>query len=108
MQLRYACDQRPRILEILRADRRGRPESERADRTGRIVAGILREGGRALDEQIRHVPALQISVERAVPWIVAHDGAAAEMRGLILGDVVGPLRGCLTTCSAPIFLMISA
>src|SRR6202000_2106883 len=83
-------NQRPRIFEILRANGRRRPMSERANRTGRIVAGILRESAGALDEQIGHVPALQIFVERAIPRIVTHDRAAAEMRGLIIGHIVGP------------------
>ena len=61
------------------------------NRAGRVVAGVLRKGARAHDEQVRHVPALQIAVERAGLRVRPHDRAAAQMRRLVLGDVVGPL-----------------
>src|SRR5262245_39428575 len=81
-------NERPRILKVLRANSGGGPESECAHRAGRVVAGVLREGGRALDEQVRHVPALQIFVQGTVARIVAHDSAATEMRRLIVGNVI--------------------
>src|SRR3569832_1335589 len=101
-------DQRPRLLEILLADRLRRPEGERADRAGRVVAGILREGRRAHYEQVRHIPALEIAVERARLRVRAHDRAAIEMRGLVLGNVVRPLARLLLHDLAPIALTISA
>jgi hypothetical protein len=69
-----------------------------------LVAGVLREGGGALDEQVRHVPALQISVQGAVARIVAHDRAAAEMRCLIVGHVVGPFARLLDDLRGTHFL----
>ena len=47
----------PGRLQVLAADRVGGPEGERADRAGRVVAGVLREHARAQDEHVRHVPA---------------------------------------------------
>src|SRR5579871_3398657 len=88
---RLRMDERPRIFQVLGADGCSRPKSQRPDRTGRIVTGVLRKCSRALDKEIGHVPALQITVERAVAGIVAHDGAAAEMRRLVLSDIVRPL-----------------
>src|SRR6185437_12435788 len=53
--------QRSGVLEILVADRIRRPIGQRADGTGRVVAGVLRKHRRAHDEHVRHVPALQIA-----------------------------------------------
>src|SRR5271165_3278675 len=86
-------DERPRVLEILRADRRSAPIRERCDGACRVVAGVLRKRARALHEQVRDVPTLQIPVDCAVARIGPHDGAAAQMRGLVGGDVVGALAG---------------
>src|SRR5262249_42011406 len=72
-------DERPRVLEILGADRGGAPVGERRDGAGRVVAGVLWKRARALHEQVRHIPALQIPVDCAVARIGAHDGAAAHM-----------------------------
>src|SRR5262245_14507295 len=80
--------ERPRILEILRADSGGRPECERGHGAGRVVAGILRKGACALYEDIRYIPALQIPVDHAVAGIGSHDGAAADVRRLILRYIV--------------------
>src|SRR5262245_10240089 len=88
---RLSMDQRPRVFEILVADRRRRPERQRGDGGGRIVAGILRERAGAEHEQVRHVPALQITIERAGFGIAPHDRAAVDMRRLVHGDVVGTL-----------------
>src|SRR5271155_933628 len=82
-------DERPWVLEILGADRRGAPVSKRRDGASRIVAGILGESACTLYEQVRHIPALQIDVERAVAGIAPHDRAATQMRGLVGGDVEG-------------------
>src|ERR1700739_802870 len=69
-------DERSRVLEILRANRSGRPISKCADSAGRVVACILRESGCSHHEKIGNVPALQIAVQCAVAGIVAHDGTA--------------------------------
>src|ERR1700756_1250573 len=71
--------QRARVFEILRSDGGGGPVGEGADGAGRIVSGVLRKRACSYDEQIGHVPALQIAVQHAVAGIIAHDGAAAEM-----------------------------
>src|SRR5579872_2792243 len=81
-------DQWPRTLEILRADLCHGPVSQSRNGAGGVVARILRKGARAHDEQIRHVPALQIAVERARLRIGAHDRASAQMCRLICRDVV--------------------
>src|SRR5581483_4562343 len=65
--------QRAGIFQVLGLDRIGCPVRERADSTGRVVAGILRESGRAHYEQIVQIPALQIAVDGARPRIAAHD-----------------------------------
>src|SRR5580704_4881761 len=88
-------DERPWVLEVLGADRRGAPESERRDGVGRVVAGVLWKRARALHEQVRHIPALQIDVDGAVARIGPHDGAATQMRGLVGGDVIWALAGNL-------------
>src|ERR1700722_10042777 len=48
---RSRMDERSRVLQILAPDRLSRPESERRDRSRRIVAGVLRKGARAHDEE---------------------------------------------------------
>src|SRR2546430_601506 len=73
---RLSMDQWPRVFEVLVADRRRRPERQRGDGARRIVAGILRKGAGAEHEQVRDVPALQITVERAGFGIAPHDCAA--------------------------------
>ena len=88
---RYASTSGPGFFRYWLRIAVGRPERQRRDRAGRVVAGVLRERARAQHEQVRHVPALQIAVERAGLRIGAHDGAAVEMRGLVGGDVVGAL-----------------
>src|ERR1700756_5488545 len=88
-------DERARVLEILRSDCRGGPKGECAYRIGRIVTGILRKCACTEHEQVGHIPTLQISVHRAVAGIVAHDGAAVEMRGLIHSNIVRPFAGLL-------------
>src|SRR5579862_4486507 len=82
-------DERPRVLEILGADRRGTPLSERRDGASRVIAWILRKGGGALDEQVWHVPALQIDVEGTVAGIRPHNCAATQVRGLVARYVIG-------------------
>src|SRR5262249_29965566 len=86
---RLSMDQRPRIFQILLTDGRRRPERERRDSVGRVVAGILWKRAGAEHEEVRYIPALQISIERAGLGIGAHDGAAVEMRRLVRGHVVG-------------------
>src|SRR3569833_2064226 len=81
-------DELPRVLEIFRADRIRGPISERCDRSGRVVAGVLRKRAGAKHKQVGHVPALKIAVEGAGARVRSHDRAAAEMRGLVFGDVV--------------------
>src|SRR5215467_3151826 len=96
MMTRELCmDERPRVLEILGADRRGTPVGQRRDCTGRVIAGVLGKGASALHEQVWHIPALQIDVERAVAGGRSHDGAAAPMRALVTGHVVGTLARLL-------------
>src|ERR1700677_5136058 len=94
-ELSSRMDERSGVLEVLRTDGGGRPGGKGAHRAGRVVAGVLRKRGGAHHEQIGHVPALQIAVERAVARGVAHDGAAVEMRGLIGRDVVRRLARTL-------------
>src|SRR4051794_14309695 len=55
-----------RRLQILGPDGVGGMVGEGGHRAGRIVAGVLREGRGAQDEQVRHIPALQVSVAEAV------------------------------------------
>jgi hypothetical protein len=73
----------------------GAPVGEGRDCVCRIVAGVLRKRARALHEQVQHIPTLQIPVDGAAARIGPHDGAAAQMRGLVGGDVVGTLAGHL-------------
>src|ERR1700757_3991804 len=84
MMARELCmDERPRVLEILGADRSGTPVGQRRDCAGRVVTDVLGKGTGALHEQVWHIPALQINVERAVAGGRSQDGAAAQMRGLV-------------------------
>src|ERR1700753_890586 len=85
---RLRIDQSPRIRQVAIADRIRSPICEGADRQRWVIAGVLREGAGPEHEQIRHVPALQISVERAGLGIAAHDSAAVDVRCLILADVI--------------------
>src|SRR5260221_14471783 len=57
--------ERPRPLEVLRLDRVQRPVSQRAEGVGGVVAAVRREGARADDDHVRHVPALQVPVHGA-------------------------------------------
>src|SRR3984957_1561340 len=84
-------DEGSRVLEVLGPDRFGRPVGERRDRTGRIVAGVLRKGARTHDEKVGNVPALLVAVDRAGRGVGSHDRAAAQVRRLVLGNVVGRL-----------------
>src|ERR1700716_1759833 len=81
---RLGIDERSWVLQILIADRRGRPIGERAQRSGGVIASVLRIGTRTHHEQIWHVPALQITIERARRPIGPHNGAPAQMRRLVL------------------------
>ena len=60
-----------------------RLKRQRAHGAGRIVAGVLRKSGGAHHEQVRHVPDLQMLVDRAGAGIGAHHKAADDVRGLI-------------------------
>src|SRR5271155_1836825 len=73
-----------RALEVLRPDRRRRPIGEGRNGASWIVAGVLRKGARAHDEEIGNVPALQIAVERAGRGVDPHDRAATQVRSLVL------------------------
>src|SRR6202789_3134742 len=88
-----SINQSPRVLQIFVSDRRSRPVGQGADSQRRVVSGVLRESARSQHEQVRHVPALLVTVERAGFRIGPHHGAATHMRRLILGDVVwcGPV-----------------
>src|SRR3984957_1247975 len=90
-----SMDERSRVLEVLSLDRLGRPVGERRNGASRIVAGVLRKGARAHDEKVGNVPALQIAVEGAGRGVGSHDRAAAQVRRLVLGNVVGRLAGFL-------------
>src|ERR1700754_4195112 len=70
-------DERSWIPQVLFSDRRSRPVSKRAQRPGRVVAGVLRIAARTQHEQIWYIPALQIAIDRTGAWIGSHDGAAA-------------------------------
>src|SRR5262245_8588081 len=65
------------IPQVLLPHRRGRPEGKRAQRSGRVVAGVLRIGTCTHHEQIWHIPALQIAIDCTCARIGPHDGAAA-------------------------------
>src|SRR5271167_3316118 len=88
-------DERSGVLKVLGPDRLGRPVGQSGNRPGRIVAGVLRKGARAHDEEIRNVPALQIAIERAGRGVGPHDRAATQVRRLVLCDVVGRLARLL-------------
>src|SRR5665213_344811 len=60
-------DERARVLEVMRSDRRCRPVRQSRRGAGRVVTRILRKGAGTHDEQIRHVPALQIAIDGAGP-----------------------------------------
>src|SRR5260221_11859646 len=80
--------ERPRPLEVFRLERVQPPVSQRADGVGGVWAGVLREGARADDEHVRHVPALQVAVHGAGGRIVAHHRAAGVVRALVGNDGV--------------------
>src|ERR1700712_768492 len=82
-------DEWPRRLQVLRADRVRRPIGERGQRSGRVVAGVLREVARARHEQVWNVPALAESIDGAGSRVGSHHRAAAEMGRLVLRDVIG-------------------
>ena len=56
--------QRARVLEVARGDRIRRRVGQCADKTGRILGGVLREHRRAHDEQIVGVPRLADTCSR--------------------------------------------
>src|SRR5438270_14089328 len=78
-------DQWPRILEILVLDRLGRRERERSNGAGRVVAGVLRKRRGAHDEEIGHVPMLEVAIDEAVLRRSADD-CAAGLVGWLVGD----------------------
>src|ERR1700736_257692 len=80
--------ERAGTLQVVVYDRVCRPIGERAHSIRGIIPGVLREGRGTHDEQIGHVPALQIAIERAGPGLDAHNGTAAGVRCLVHGDVV--------------------
>src|SRR5689334_7193150 len=82
-------DERPRILEILLAYRLRRPVGEGGHRSRRVVSGVLWKRRSSHHEQVGHVPALKVTVQRAGPGIGAHHGTSAKVRRLVLRDVVG-------------------
>src|SRR5690242_8245471 len=88
-------DQRSGLLQVLAADRLGRPVCQRGNRARGVISGILREGSCSLHKKIWDVPALQVSVERARCRIAPHYGAATEMGCLIFGYVIRTLAGLL-------------
>src|SRR5438270_4676981 len=81
-------DQWPRILEILVLDRLGRPERERSNGAGRVVAGVLRKRRGAHDEEIGHVPMLAVAIGDAVLRRSAHDCAAGLVRRLGVDEAI--------------------
>src|SRR5580658_7799993 len=75
-------------LEVLLSDRLRRPVGQRADNPRGVVPIVLWERVGARGEDIRHVPRLQVAVERGRPWVVAHDRASTGMGALIDRDVI--------------------
>src|ERR1700722_7143621 len=84
-------DERARVLEIARPDRLRRPECKRRQSSRRIVARVLRKSARAHDEEVRHIPTLQVAIDGARLRIRPHDRTAAQMGRLIISDVVWSL-----------------
>ncbi len=66
----------PGGFQILRANGIHGEIGEAADQAGRVVTNILGEGRGAGDEQVWHIPTLQITVDRAAARIGAGDDAA--------------------------------
>src|SRR4051812_19226966 len=61
--------QRAGAAQVLIADCGRGMVGQGRDRSGWVVAGLLREGAGAHYEEVRYVPALQVLVEDAVAWI---------------------------------------
>src|SRR5581483_2676413 len=87
---RLRIDKSPRALQIFGSDRGGSPIGKSSDCKGRVVAGVLRKCAGAEDEQVRHVPALEVAIDDTGGGIATHHGSAVEMRRLIGRDVVRP------------------
>src|SRR5215471_3834690 len=66
------------------------PERERAERASGVVTSVERIDGRAHDEQIFRIPALQMRRNHACVRIRAHDRAAGHVRRLIGAHVIWP------------------
>src|SRR5215469_1678910 len=81
--------ERAGTLQVPVYDRVRRPIGERAYRVGRIIPGVLWEGGGTHDEQVGYVPTLQIAVQRAGLGIGAHDRTTAGVRRLVHRNVIG-------------------
>src|ERR1700722_6956375 len=77
-------------LQVLGLDGIGRHISERRHGAGGVVAGVLGKRAGAHGEDVGYIPALQILVDHAVLGVIAHDGAAGIVRGLIGHDTPRP------------------
>src|SRR5262249_48817501 len=73
-----------RLLQLPCLDRVEGLEGERPDGAGAVVAAVLREGAGADHEHVRHVPALQVLVDRAGR---RKDGARFYACGLRMGRI---------------------
>ena len=78
------------VLEVAVADRLGGAVGDRADRAGRVRAGVLREERGAGDEDVRRVPDLAVGVrDRVARGSVPMMQPPVGMGRLVLRDVVG-------------------
>src|SRR5690606_35640616 len=82
-------DQRSGAFQVARAYRVRRPVGQRTHRPSGVVAGVLRKVAFPDDEDVGHVPALQVAVDDAGARVVSHGGAPGVVGGLVGDDAVG-------------------
>src|SRR5262245_63664407 len=84
--------QRSRALQVTLDGIYG-PIGERADRTGRVLAGVLGESTCAGDKNVRHVPGLGKPIERTGFRICPEHGPAGDVSALFGHVDVARRRG---------------
>src|SRR5215467_6370225 len=77
------------MLEVAVNDSVGSAVDKSEHRGRRVGRGVLGKRRTAEDEEIRQLPVLKIGRDDGVSGRISHDGAALDVRGVVMGGVVG-------------------